>query len=164
MKPFGTSVTTKLTMRAAIALVVASAGATWCLATPSVDISSGGPLTHIWVGNDLSCQVQHIADAPDYEFYGPDIFPGDAGTFIAMGGVLYAPDFANHDYSAAGFFIGTYTPFTPVSQTPVMGSGTAADPFTVITVVDVAATGLVIQQTDTYVTGQEYYTTEVMIT
>ena len=33
MKPFGTSMTTKLTMRAAIALVIASAGATWCLAT-----------------------------------------------------------------------------------------------------------------------------------
>ena len=32
MKPFGTSMTTKLTMRAAIALVVASAAATWCLA------------------------------------------------------------------------------------------------------------------------------------
>ena len=43
------------------------------------------------------------------------------------------------------------------------GSGTAADPFKVITVVDVAATGLVIQQTDTYVTGREYYTTEIMI-
>ena len=32
-----------------------------------------------------------------------------------------------------------------------------------VTVVDVAATGLHIQQTDTYVTGREYYTTEVMI-
>ena len=118
MKPFGTSMTTKLTMRAAIALVVASAGATWCLATPSADISSpAGPLTHVWIGNDLSCQVQHIADAPDYEFYGPDIIPGDAGTFIAMDGVLYAPDFINHDYTSAGFLIGAYTPFTPVSQT-----------------------------------------------
>jgi uncharacterized repeat protein (TIGR01451 family) len=128
-----------------------------------VDISSGGPLTHVWIGNDLSCQVQHIADAPDYEFYGPDIFPGDAGTFIAMGGVLYAPDFANHDYSSAEFFLGAYAPFTPVSQTGVTGSGTAADPFKVITVVGVAATGLVIQQTDTYVTGREYYTTEIKI-
>src|SRR4029077_13561895 len=39
--------------------------------------------------------------------------------------------------------------------------GTAAEPFKVITVVGVAATGLVIQQTDTYVTGREYYTTEI---
>ena len=50
-----------------------------------------------------------------------------------------------------------------MSQTGVTGSGTAADPFKVVTVVDVAATGLRIQQTDTYVTGQEFYTTEVMI-
>ena len=163
MKPFGTSMTTKLTMRAAIALVVASAGAAWCLPPPFADISSAGPLTHVWVANDLSCQVQHIADAPDNEFYGPDIIPGDSGTFITVGGALYAPDFINHDYTSAGFLLGDYTPFTPVSQTPVIGSGTAADPFKVITVVDVAATRLRIQQTDTYVTGREYYTTEVMI-
>ena len=177
---------TKLTMRAAIALVVASVGATWCLLAmnpagaltkptkkrsateaplmiPVADIVSAGPLTHVLLGNDLSCQVQHIDDAPDYEFYGPDIFPADAGTFIALDGVLYAPDFINHDYSSAGFFLGDYTPFTPLSQTPVSGSGTTADPFKVITVVDVAATGLLIQQTDTYVVGQEHYTTEVMI-
>ena len=98
----GTKITTKLTMRAAIALVIASAGAAWCLATPSADISSGGPLTHVWIGNDLSCQVQHIADAPDYEFFPSDVIPGDSGTFIAMGGVLYAPDFANHDNTASG--------------------------------------------------------------
>ena len=175
-----------LTMRAAIALVVASVGATWCLLAmnpagaftkptkkrsateaplmiPVADIVSAGPLTHVLLGNDLSCQVQHIDDAPDYEFYGPDIFPADAGTFIAMDGVLYAPDFTNHDYTSAGFFLGAYTPFTPLSQTPVTGSGTTADPFKVITVVGVAATGLLIQQTDTYVIGQEHYTTEVMI-
>ena len=133
------------------------------LMTPFMDIASAGPLTHVWVGNELSCQVQHIADAPDYEFYGPDIFPADAGTFIAMDGVLYAPDFTNHEYTSAGFLLGAYTPFTPVSQTPVTGSGATADPFKVVTVVDVAATGLHIQQTDTYVDGQEHYTTEVMI-
>src|SRR4029077_6570081 len=142
MKPFGTSMTTKLTMRAAIALVVASAAATWCLATPSADISSPpGPLTHVWVGNDLSCQVAHILDATHYEFFPPDAIPGDSGTFIAMGGVLYAPDFANHDNPAADNTFPN-TPFTPVSQSPVTGSGAPADPFKVITDVDVAATGL----------------------
>src|SRR5262245_61926631 len=114
MKTSGTSITTKLMMRAAIALVVASAGATWCLAyTPAVDISSGGPLTDIWLGNDLSCQVQHVADGTTHEFFPQDIFPADSGTFIAMDGVLYAPDFDNHVYSTAGFSIGAYTPFTP---------------------------------------------------
>jgi uncharacterized repeat protein (TIGR01451 family) len=158
--------TTKLTMRAAIALIVASAAAAWCLATPSADIGSGsppGPLTHVWIGNDLSCQVQHVADAPDYEFYGPDIIPGDSGTFIATGGVLYAPDFANHDYSSAEFFLGAYAPFTTIGQTGVTGAGSAVTPFKLVTTVGVGTTGLVIQQTDTYVTGREYYTTQITI-
>src|SRR5436190_5483193 len=163
MKPFGTSMTTKLTMRAAIALVVASAGATWCLATPSADIGAPlGPLTHVWVGNDLSCQIQHIADGTDLEFFPPDAIPGDSGTFIAMDEILYAPDFAAHDATSTGA-LGDYTAFTPIDQTPVTGTGTTADPFKVITVVDVAATGLVIQQTDTYAAGREYYTTEIKI-
>ena len=42
-----------------------------------------------------------------------------------MDGVLYAPDFASHDYTSAGFSLGANTPFTPVSQTPVTGSGTS---------------------------------------
>jgi hypothetical protein len=163
MKPSGTSITNKLTVCAAIALLVASAGATWCLATPSADISAPtGPLTHIWVGKDLSCQVQHIADAPNYEFYGPDIFPGDAGTFIATGGVLYAPDFFAHDYTATDS-LGVRTAFSPIGQTAVSGSGAAATPLKVVTSVGVGTTGLVIQETDTYVTGREYYTTQIII-
>ena len=43
------------------------------------------------------------------------------------------------------------------------GSGAAATPFKVVTIVDVGTTGLLIQQTDTYVTGREYYTTQIMI-
>ena len=185
MKRFTTSMTTKLTLRAVIGLVVASAGATWCLLamnpaglltkptkkgrvietpamTPFVDIASAGPLTHVWLGNELSCQVQHIDDGEVHEFFPDDTIPGDCGTFIALEGVLYAPDFSAHGTTSTDS-IGARTVFTPISQTPVTGSGTTADPFKVITVVGVAETGLVIQQTDTYVVGQDYYTTEVMI-
>src|SRR4029453_990153 len=101
MKRFTTTMTMKLTMRAAIALVVASVGATWCLATtPVLDISSAGPLTHVWIGNDLGCQERHAADAMVHEFYPRDKIPGDYGTFLAMDGVLYAPDFINHGITA----------------------------------------------------------------
>ena len=80
-----------------------------------------------------------------------------------MGGVLYAPDFTNHDDTSTDNTFPNI-PFTTVSQTPVSGSGaTAADPFKVVTVVDVGTTGLRIQQTDTYVACREYYTTEIMI-
>ncbi|HEY4272516.1 MAG TPA: hypothetical protein VGM65_10960 [Candidatus Udaeobacter sp.] len=179
----GTEIT-KLTMRAAIALVVASVGATWCLLAmnpagpltkstqrrateapltiPVADIASAGPLTHVWLGNELSCQVQHVDDGEVHEFYPDDTIPGDCGTFIAMDGVLYAPDFPAHGTTSTDS-IGARTVFTPISQTPVSGSGTTADPFKVITVVGVADTGMVIQQTDTYVVGEDYYTTEVMI-
>jgi uncharacterized repeat protein (TIGR01451 family) len=80
-----------------------------------------------------------------------------------MGGTLYAPDFANHGVTATGN-LGPYTVFTPISQTPVTGTGTAVDPFQVVTVVDVSTTGLRIQQTDRYIIGDESYRTEVMIT
>ena len=107
MKWLGTSITTKLVSRAAIALVAGSVSATWCLVamtnaghvtnetnnvavpdapavTPFADIFSIGPLTHVWLGNELSCQVQHIADGTVHEFYPDDTIPGDSGTFIAM--------------------------------------------------------------------------------
>ena len=153
---------TKLAMRAAIALVVASAGATWCLATPAADIKSAGPLTDVWVGNDLSCQAQHIVDGTNHEFFPSDVTPGDYGTFIAMDGMLYAPDFGGHDDTAADNTFPN-TPFTPVSQTGVSGDGNAAKPYKVVTMVDVGTTGLQIQQTDTYVVGNEFFTTEIMI-
>jgi len=176
---------TKLILRAGLALLAASISATWCLlaasnsqpivdaakgtttdtpaVTPFRDIASVGPLTHVWIGNEVSCQVQHVADGTTHEFYPPGTIPGDCGTFIAMGGTLYAPDFANHGTTATGN-LGTYTVFTPISQTPVTGTGTSADPFRVVTVVDVAATGLRIQQTDAYVIGNESYQTDIMIT
>jgi len=176
---------TKLILRAGLALLAASISATWCLlaasnaqpivdpakgavthtpaVTPFMDIASAGPLTHVWLGNELSCQVQHVTDGTTHEFYPPGTIPGDCGTFIAMGGTLYAPDFANHGVTATGN-LGPYTVFTPISQTPVTGTGTAADPFQVVTVVDVSTTGLRIQQTDRYIIGDESYRTEVMIT
>ncbi len=175
---------TKLMLRAGLALLAASISATWCLlaasnaqpivdsakgaatdtpaVTPFMDIASAGPLTHVWLGNELSCQVQHVADGTTHEFYPPGVIPGDCGTFIAMGGTLYAPDFRNHGGTATGN-LGTYVVFTPISQTPVTGTGTPADPFRVVTVVDVATTGLRIQQTDLYIIGDESYRTDIMI-
>ncbi len=44
------------------------------------------------------------------------------------------------------------------------GTGTAADPFKVVTVVDLAATGLRITQTDSYVIGDENYRTDIAVT
>lgn len=130
--------------------------------TSFVDIASAGPLIHLYLGNELSCQVAHISDGTTLEFYPPDTIPGDSGTFIAMNGTLYTPDFGGHGRTATGS-LGSRVLFVPISQTGVTGAGTASNPFKVVTVVDVGTTGLRIQQTDTYIVGDEAYRTDTML-
>jgi hypothetical protein len=158
----------------AVALAVAlfAAPGAWAAPTPSVDIHSAGPLSDIYIGNDLSCQVRS-GGFSSTEFFPNASGPGDCGTFFNTGSdtatqELLGPDFANH----AG---GTHTtfsnevPVTPASQSTT-GSGTAANPYVVTTVV----TGhdpfpgnpdLVFQITevDTYVVGQDFYRTDVTV-
>jgi len=124
-------------------------------------ITSAGPLNQIFLGVDIAAQIAHTGDS-SYEVYPPGTTPGDYGTFVVVSDVLYAPDMAGHGGTASGS-IGTYTPFTPISQSPIGGSGTSADPFAVTTVVGVGATGLTITQVDSYVVGQESYRTDVTI-
>lgn len=131
------------------------------LATVFQTIASAGPLNQIFLGVDVASQIAHTGDG-SYEVYPSDTTPGDYGTFLVVGGTLYAPDFADHGGSATAS-IGAYTIFTPISQSGVGGAGTSADPFTVTTVVGVGATGLTITQVDSYVIGQESYRTDVSI-
>jgi hypothetical protein len=130
---------------------------------PSQDIGNpgAGPLTKIAVGNDLSCQLEHAGDTR-FEFFPPDTSLGDCGTFLATGGTLFAPDFANHDRTATSN-LGDFTAFTPVSQTGMTGAGTSASPRKVVTVADADSTGLRITETDSYINGQESYRSEVTI-
>lgn len=145
-----------------LALPVSGALSSSIPQTPYADIASAGPLTHVYLGDEQSAQVAHTGDV-DLEFYPPAVIPGDAGTFLVVNDALYAPDFANHGGTATGG-IGVYTPFTPVSQSAVLGSGTALDPYRVTTVVDAGTTGLRLAATDFYVVGQESYRTDVVIT
>lgn len=129
--------------------------------TTSQDIASAGPLTHVYIGNELSCQVAHTGDT-DLELYPPDAIPGDCGTFVVVDGTLYAPDFGAHDDTATGG-LDDYTAFTPVSQTAVTGSGTAGDPYTVVTVADAGSSGIRVTETDRYVAGDESYRTDLTV-
>jgi hypothetical protein len=144
----------------ACALAVLLVPATANAAVPYQDIGSAGPIEHVYLGNELSCQVKYQGDAV-LSFYPSDTVPGDCGTLLALGSTVYSPDFDNHGRSATSTYSGGA--FTPVSQTPVTGTGSAADPFTVVTVVDVGATGLRITQRDTYVIGTKYYRSEITI-
>jgi uncharacterized repeat protein (TIGR01451 family) len=138
------------------------------LQTAFQTITSGGPLSEIFLGVDIAAQIAHTGDT-DQEIYPPGTMPGDYGTFLVVGAQLYAPDFANHGGSASGG-IGSYITYTPISQSAVSGSGTSGDPFTVTTVVgipvaglDGVGTGLTITQVDSYVVGQESYRTDVTV-
>src|SRR5688500_5837289 len=127
-----------MTRRARIGLIglaatVALAPATASAATPFVDIATpSGPLTRIVLGNELSCQIAYSGDAA-FELYPSATTPGDCGTFVATGGTLFAPDVNNHGSTAASSNLGTNTPFTPVSQSGVTGSGSSGDPKRVTT-------------------------------
>ena len=118
-------------------------------------ITSAGPLDNIYLNDNLACQATHTGDTQP-EFFG-DTNPGACGTFLTTGGVDYGPN----DIPAGN---NSRTDYTLVSQTPVTGTGTAADPFKVVTVVDVAATGLRITQTDSYVVGDENYRSDIAVT
>ena len=89
-------------------------------------ILSAGPLTRIEITNDLNCAVDHTGDSAP-EFYGDTA----CGTLVAVGGTLYGPADIPAGESAS-----PRTPFTPVSQTGVLGAGTVGDPYRIVTVVD----------------------------
>ncbi len=127
----------------------------------SQTISSPGPFESITLGNDLSCQVKLSQDT-DFSFYPPDTSPGDCGTFLKVNGTVYSPDFANHDDTAADGF-SAWTPFSPASQTPVTGSGTASDPFTVVTTANAGASGVSVRERSTYVTGSQTYASQITV-
>ena len=116
------------------------------LAGTGLKITSSGPLTSVGITPDLNCSVNHTGDAAG-EFY-----DGTAcATLVAIGGHVYGPQ----DIPA-----GTGTNdlvYTPVSQAK-SGTGSAADPFQIHTVVS-AGPGLQVDQVDSYVVGQESYRT-----
>ncbi|HUG82932.1 MAG TPA: cell wall-binding repeat-containing protein [Euzebya sp.] len=112
-----------------------------------------GELTRVEIGELLNCAVNHIDDSQG-EFFGDTA----CATLVATGGTLFGP--AN---IPAGGAASPRTTFTPVSQSPVMGSGTQRDPFRIETVVDLAGTALRITEVDSYVAGEESYRTDVRL-
>jgi hypothetical protein len=117
-----------------------------------VRVIHGGRLT-IWVGDDTSFQVQdsHF-DAPAFNPY-QACAPGDTadtGTLVSISGATFGPDFAQHP---CGTGAPSFTAWTPVSLSPVTGTGSASDPFRVVVVVDAGATGLRLTETITHVAG-----------
>lgn len=153
--------TTILSLAFALCTSFVTAAAPAAAATPVSGITSGGPLTAIWAGTDLSCQAAHSSDL-DFAFFPASGIPGDCGTFLTVGGTLFAPDFENHPSSATDG-LGPRVPFTPAGQDPVAGSGTPSDPYRLVTRASAGTTGISVVQTDSYVEGAESYRTDVEV-
>src|SRR4051794_22003485 len=118
-------------------------------AAADASITSSGPLTQVGVGSGLNCSANHVGDSSG-EFFGGN----SCGTWTVVDGALYGP-------SATG--ISPPAGYTPVSQTGPTGTGTNADPFKIVTVVDAGSTGIRVTQTDTYTTGLESFRTDVVL-
>ena len=143
-------------LRATALAVVLAVFAGMVTALPAVLLDAGpaaadtaitsptGPLTSIGTSSFLNCSVNHIGDT-NGEWYGGT----SCGTFASIDGTLYGP-FRGVSYTA-------------VSQTGPTGAGTAADPYRVVTTVAAGATGVNLEQTDSYVVGEESYRTDVRI-
>jgi hypothetical protein len=139
---------------ALVSLVAIAASATRVSAAGGqAEIASEGPLTRIIISGDLNCQVSHEADT-SFEFFGAEL--GACGTFVAVGGTLYGP-------AAVPSAVTGATGWTPVSQEQVTGSGSGSDPFRIVTTVDAGESGLRVEQTDSYIIGDESYRTDVRI-
>jgi PKD repeat protein len=119
------------------------------------EIESDGPILFIQTGSNLGCGAEYVGDD-----LGSFFAEFACGTFVATGGQLFGPANIPGD--------GTNQPqprttFTPLRQSRVQGTGTFDDPFTISTTVAAGATGLLVRQVDTYVTGQSHYRTDLTL-
>jgi hypothetical protein len=133
---------------------------------PFQRITSPGPVSDIYLGNELSCQVKLTQDMV-FSYFPPGIAPGDCGTFLTVepfssGDPLYGPNFPAHDGSAT-FSLPNLEPWNPVSQTGVTGSGTQADPYAVETLAAAGTEGIQVRERYTYVTGSRGYDVEITV-
>ncbi|MCW2539131.1 MAG: hypothetical protein JWN95_856 [Frankiales bacterium] len=140
---------------AVAAIALASAGLV-ATAVPALavtgHINSGGPLS-ITTTPDLKCGADYAGDGGQWSD------DTACGTFVATGGTLYGPADIPSGSAASPL-----TAWTPVSQSAVTGAGTIDDPYSMTSVVQAAASGLRVVQTDRYVSGQESYRTDMVVT
>jgi|GEM_PF-1047502 len=112
-------------------------------AAPQASQSLNGAPLRVVVQDDLAMEVYYEGR--------PQFFANDAGgTFLVVDGVVYGTD-----PPASGGF--APIPPTPIANGPVSGTGTAADPFTVVTTVAAGTTGVQLTQRTTYVNGEVRY-------
>jgi len=142
-------------MRVSVFLLTALTGPSLARGATVVRTISGSRLT-IAIGDDTSLQVWDGTVGPGFALLAPNCADssqtGDAGILVAIGGNTFGPDFASHP-CGTNTPAALATPWTPVSISPVTGSGSASDPFTVVVVADAGTTGLRLTETVRHVDG-----------
>jgi hypothetical protein len=128
-----------LAVVAALALA-SSAGAATC--PGQCQTLDSNPL-RVKLSADTAIQVYYGGDTAG-QVYSPSSDHGNAGTFIATAGRLFGPS-------------GGAAPYTELRQSGIAGNGSAAAPFTVVTVVDLPGTALRLTETVRLVSGQPYF-------
>jgi hypothetical protein len=130
------------------AMLVATSTAVAATCPGQCQTIASSPLT-VKVSADTAIQVYYAGDAAG-QVFSPRDDHGNSGTYVAVAGRLFGPR-------------GTAS-YTEVSQTGVSGNGSAAAPFTVVTVLDLPGTGLRLTETFTMVAGQPYFRTDRRLT
>jgi uncharacterized repeat protein (TIGR01451 family) len=138
---------------------------------PQPKISSAGPLTDIIASNTLGCQVAHSGASPSGQTFGSsggDLLPHGCGTGMRVGDVIYSFDQTANGVVDSPYFGATLpltaAPFTPVASSGVLGAGTEADPYRIVTVVDAGMSGVRLTETVSYVVGEESYRVDTLVT
>ena len=80
--------------------------------------------TRFIIGVDISAQIAHTGDAAGRDLSARARCQATTERYSSSADTLYAPDFAGHGGTASGG-IGSYTAFTPISQSAVSGTGTS---------------------------------------
>src|SRR5262249_54550630 len=121
-------------------------------AAPATVTINGNPLT-IVIGDETSMEVYNSSVPGGGQYFPTDCTAGqtaDSGVFANILGLLSRPAL---DQPPCGSASNSDTPWTKISLSPVSGTGTSGDPFTVTVVVSAGATGLRLTETITYVNG-----------
>lgn len=132
-------------------------------AAPAITTITGSPLT-VLVGGDQSFQIVNDQVPGSGQIYPSQTTSlADMGWMVRTGGALYTPDFSNHGTTATSN-LGTVTPYTAQTISPVTGTGTEADPFVVAVNATLGATGLQSRQEVRYVNGKNFFTKRFTLT
>ncbi len=128
------------------------------LTLPNPLTITGSPL-RVAVGSDSSIQVYYNGLG---QVYGWQDGSADSGIWLRIGSDIYGPDACFSGRLATNMY--TVRPWTAVSHSGPTGSGAAADPWVITTVLAAGSSGVQVAQRASYVNGQNYFRLEWTVT